>query len=139
VTLTPPLICFQQRANKPKDANDIHCSSENTCVFAMEGLGAPRIMSTMDGGATWTTFEDPSGGSSLMTARMTGATEAWVAGGGDVGRVWHSTDLVNWDAYETSSSDAVSIVAFAMGDNGKTAFATGVLKTQICSVLAIQI
>lgn len=121
-------------------ANDIHCSDENTCAFAMEGVGAPRIVSTTDGGATWNTFTDPSGaGMSLMAVRMTGPTEAWVAGGGNTGRVWHTTDLVNWEKYETASTDAISLISLAIGSDGKSAFATGVLRSQLCSVLTIAI
>ena len=97
-------------------------------------------MSTTDGGATWATFTDPSGaGMSLMAVRMTGPTEAWVAGGGDTGRVWHTTDLVNWEKYETASTDAIMLLSLAIGGDGKSAFATGFLRSQLCSVLTIAI
>ena len=121
-------------------ANDIHCFGYSTCVFAMEGIGNPKIMVTKDGGETWSSFEDPSGpGMSLLGVRMTGPTEAWVIGGGDVGRVWHSINLRTWDMYETTSQEAASLVSFAVSADGTSIFATGILRSQLCSVLTIKI
>jgi photosystem II stability/assembly factor-like uncharacterized protein len=53
-------------------------------------------MTTTDGGATWNATVLPVG-SSLMAVRMIpGTTEAWVSGGDTTGKMWHTTDLVNW-------------------------------------------
>jgi photosystem II stability/assembly factor-like uncharacterized protein len=117
--------------------NDIHCYDENTCTFALEGGVDPRIMTTTDGGATWTAFTDESGSVSLVAVRMVGPTEAYVAGGGDVGRMWHTTDLKNWVAYTTELTDAASLFSFAITPDQTISFATGVLRSQLCSMLKI--
>jgi hypothetical protein len=118
--------------------NDIHCYDENTCTFAMEGMGEPQIITTQDGGATWTRYSDQSGGVSLMAVRMTGPTEAFVAGGGDVGRMWHTTDLVNWSATTTDLQDAASLFSFALSEDLSMGYATGVLRSQLCSILKFE-
>jgi hypothetical protein len=117
--------------------NDISCYDENTCVFVMEGMGVPQILSTQDGGNTWTIFNDESGGVSLMAARMYGPTEAWVSGGGDVGRMWHTTDLKTWTAYTTDMNDAAEIMSFDFNADQTMAFATGVLRSQLCDMLKL--
>ena len=121
--------------------NDISCWDATTCVFAMEGAGnlQPRIMTTTDGGGTWAAFVDSSGSSSLMTAQMTGPTEAFVAGGGDVGRVWHTTDLATWSASTTSVTDAASFVSLDVVAGSTVAYGTGVLRSQLCSVLKLDL
>mmetsp|Transcript_16790 Transcript_16790/g.21794 ORF Transcript_16790/g.21794 Transcript_16790/m.21794 type:complete len:375 (+) Transcript_16790:81-1205(+) len=119
--------------------NDIHCYDENTCTFAIEGLDLlPRILTTQDGGDTWNSFIDTSGSESLIGVRMTGPTEAFVAGGGDVGRIWHTTDLVNWDEYTTNVTDAVGIFSFALTEDTSTVYATGVLRSEICAMLKLE-
>mmetsp|Transcript_19431 Transcript_19431/g.23136 ORF Transcript_19431/g.23136 Transcript_19431/m.23136 type:complete len:385 (-) Transcript_19431:110-1264(-) len=118
--------------------NDIHCYDVNTCTFVLEGAIAPQIVTTQDGGATWTRFTDPSGGVSLMAVRMTGPTEAYVSGGGDVGRMWHTADLVNWNDMTTDISDAVEIFSFALTGDSSVAYATGVLRSQLCSILKLE-
>ena len=106
----------------------------------MEGAAAlPRIYTTTDGGATWTFMTDTSGGSSLMIARMTGPTEAFAAGGGDVGRLWHTVDLVNWEASTTTVTEAASFVSLALAADNTVAYATGVLRSQLCSILKLDL
>ena len=119
--------------------NDISCSDENTCAFVMDGSDTPnesQIISTTDGGATWTIFDVPTGaGNSLMTIRMTGPTEAWAAGGDTTGRIWHSTDLVNWDDSAFATKDAGYVTGIAIGPDGTAGYITGALKSGICSVI----
>lgn len=120
--------------------NDISCFDANTCTFVMEGAAAlPRIYTTTDGGATWAFMTDTSGGSSLMIARMTGPTEAFVAGGGDVGRLLHTTDLVTWEASTTTVSEAATFVSLALAADNTVAYATGVLRSQLCSILKLDL
>ena len=76
---------------------------------------------------------------SLMAVRaVAGTSEAFVAGGGDVGRIWHSTDLESWDATETALTDAASFTSLALTRDSSTLFATGVLRSQLCSLLKIE-
>jgi photosystem II stability/assembly factor-like uncharacterized protein len=106
----------------------------------MEGeFGAPRIYTTTDGGATWAFFEDTSGGNSLMVARMVGPLEAFAAGGGDVGRLWHTTDLVNWAASTTEVTECATFVSLALAEDNTVAYATGVLRSQLCSILKLEL
>lgn len=119
--------------------NDISCFDEATCVVVFEGLGAPRALSTTDGGATWTTFTAAdSGATSLMTALMVGPTEAYVAGGGLVGTVWHTTDLATWTASTTLATDAATLLSFTLNANGEVAYATGALRSQLMSILKLE-
>jgi len=121
--------------------NDISCFDARTCVFVLDASGTDlpaRIMSTVDGGASWETFEttgEP--GDGLMAARMVGPTEAWVSGGNEVGEMWHTTDLVHWDVQTVEVTDAASIFSFALIPDGSGIYATGILRSQLCSVLKI--
>ena len=123
--------------------NDIQCWDENSCAFVMDGSDTPnesQVISTLDGGSTWTTFSIPTGaGNSLMSLRMTGPTEVWAAGGDSTGRLWHTTDLVNWDDSAFSVKDAAyDVTSFAIGPGGTAGFATGALLSQLCSVVKFE-
>jgi photosystem II stability/assembly factor-like uncharacterized protein len=117
--------------------NDIHCFDADSCAFVVEGVGAPMVITTTDGGASWDTHPDDSGSVSLMAVRMTGPTEVWAAGGGDKGRLLHTVDLASWAALETDPSDAVLLSSFAFTNGGASAFATGVLRSQLCSIVKL--
>ena len=119
--------------------NDIHCFDESSCAFALDGsLSQPsQILTTTDGGATWATYSTDQA-STVMPVRMVGKTEAW-AGGGDVtGQLWHTTDLKTWDKQGTAVNDAFFLSSFALDPAaGAFAYATGFLRSQLCSVLKI--
>ena len=115
--------------------NDIHCYDASTCSFVMEGMGAPQVVTTTDGGATWSRFTD-SRGSSLMTVRMHGPSEVWAVGGGDKGRMWHTTDMVTWEAYEMDAklTEPVALLSVAFNGDKTIAYGTGALRSQVCSI-----
>lgn len=122
--------------------NDIHCSDANTCVFALDITDAsqsPQIMSTTNGGANWTTTTLTQG-SSLLAVRMVapGSKETWVSGGDSTGKLWHSTDLASWDNYATEIEDAAYLFSFAVTPDHASSYATGVLRSQLCSILKIE-
>jgi photosystem II stability/assembly factor-like uncharacterized protein len=119
--------------------NGIHCFDEQSCTFVMDSGGddnSAEILTTTDGGETWTNFNlGPQ--STAMTANMVGPTEAWVGAGDTVGRMWHTTDMVNWDDYPFAASDSIAVGAFAPSPGGKGGYATGILRSQQCSILKI--
>lgn len=123
--------------------NDISCWDANTCAFVKDGTGTETesvIVTTTDGGESWTEFSVPSGpGNTLMPVRMVGPTEVWAAGGSnaDTGEMWHTTDLVNWDKISTTLQEAAFLTAFAIFPSGEGCYATGMLVSQVCSVLKI--
>ena len=119
--------------------NDIHCFDEDSCAFALDGsLSQPsQILSTSDGGATWTTFstDEPS---TVMPVRMVGKTEVWAAGGDATGQMWHTTDLKSWDKQSTKVADAAFLSSFAIDPVARGfAYVTGFLRSQLCSALKI--
>jgi hypothetical protein len=122
--------------------NDIHCYDEDSCIFVMDGSGTEnesQIVSTKDGGRTWDTFTVPTGaGNSLMVARMTGPYEAWAAGGDSTGRIWHTTDLVNWDDSEFASKDAVFVTGIAIDESNKSGYVTGILRSQVSTLVKFE-
>jgi hypothetical protein len=66
-----------------------------------------------------------------------GASDVWVSGGDTTGKMWHSTDLTNWDNYATEVTDASYVFSFAITPDGASAYATGILRSQLCSILKI--
>ena len=115
--------------------NQIDCADADHCVFVMEGIGSPKVMTTTDGGSTWTEFLVDTKSTSLMAAKMVSTTEAWVAGGGDTGRMWHSTDLSNWEENTVDAGDAVSLTDFDIDADARVLYMTGVSRLQVCNML----
>ena len=97
----------------------------------------PSILTTSDGGATWSQFADTSGSVSLMACRYVGEGEIFAAGGGDVGRLWHSLDAgATWEALTTSQTDAAMLSYIAVASDG-TIYASGVLRNQLSTMLKL--
>ena len=62
--------------------------------------------------------QDTSGSESLMAVRHVGESEIWAAGGGDVGRLWHTTDGgTNWEALTTTVTEAAMITSIAVASD----------------------
>lgn len=119
--------------------NDIHCFDESSCAFVLDGgLDQPsQILTTSDGGENWSSFSTDLP-STMMPLRMVGKTEVWAGGGDTTGQMWHTTDLQSWTKQSTATSDAFFLSSFALDPAAGTfAYATGFLKSQLCSVLKV--
>jgi photosystem II stability/assembly factor-like uncharacterized protein len=78
--------------------NQIHCSSETSCMAVGENDNTGYVVGTTDGGATWKTLLTGPAGLSLVSVRMISDSEAWVGGGLQesrsslMGYYYHTTD-----------------------------------------------
>jgi hypothetical protein len=121
--------------------NDIDCFDEDHCAMAVEGVGASgasygAIMTTADGGATWST-SDKSQAVSMMGAKMTSKTEAWGAGGTpqQTGAFFQTTDLVNWDMATTDPADRIGEMTSIDFDGNGDPWGTGMRINQASCIV----
>lgn len=53
-----------------------------------------------------------------MAVRHVGENEIWAAGGGDVGRLWHTTDGgANWEPLTTAVTEAAMFTSIAVASD----------------------
>ena len=109
--------------------------------MAVEGVGASgasygAIMTTADGGATWST-SDKSQAVSMMGAKMTSKTEAWGAGGTpqQTGAFFQTTDLVNWDMATTDPADRIGEMTSIDFDGNGDPWGTGMRTNQASCIV----
>eukprot|EP01038_Epipyxis_sp_PR26KG_P013594 gene13594-18244_t len=77
--------------------NQVHCSSELSCMAVAEDADTAFAVATVDGGNTWKVVLSGPTGSSFVAVRMLSDIEAWVGGGVEarhslVGAFYHTTD-----------------------------------------------